>query len=178
MVLKGSLWEHPCVYSVSPVFLVQELFLEGIHTKSFLRVCQPLSTCLGVWLVLRCPVPALVIGRASSFLSGCHNPFGGRVYSSVVGLEILRVRFKKTPLPLNVCSVPKVVSAKARRATWSQWTYVLVMPASSVLPRSSPRLNLFLCCIHPRPSVGLVIGARALRLQKLHHCLGSRLPVW
>ena len=54
-----------------------------------------------------------MLGRASPFLCGCHNPVGGRVCSPFVGVEALRVGFNKVLLPLSVCPLTKEVSAEA-----------------------------------------------------------------
>ena len=55
-------------------------------------------------------------GGATSLLNGCHSPVGGRVCSAVIGVESLRVRFDKAPLPLSACSFPKEVSTEASEA--------------------------------------------------------------
>ena len=57
-----------------------------------------------------------MLGRASSVLCGCHSAVRSGVCSPVVGVEALRVRFHKAPLPLSACSVPKEVITEASEA--------------------------------------------------------------
>lgn len=47
---------------------------------------------------------------------GCHSLLEGRVYSSVVGVETLRVRFDKAAFSFSARSVPKEVNIEASKA--------------------------------------------------------------
>ena len=57
-----------------------------------------------------------MLGGASSLLHDCHSPVGGRGCSPVAGVEALRVRFSKAPLPLSMYFVLNKVSTEASEA--------------------------------------------------------------
>ena len=83
-------WQHPCVASVSLIFLVLWLFLVWMPALCFLSVCWPLSPWEWVWLVVWWPEPVLDVEWGLLFVCGCHNPLRGRVCSPVVGVEAPR----------------------------------------------------------------------------------------
>lgn len=59
-----------------------------------------------------------MLGKTSSLLHVRHIPARAKPCFLVVGVEILRAKLVKAPLTLNVCFVPKEVSAEA--IPWSQ----------------------------------------------------------
>ena len=62
-----------------------------------------------VWLMWKCAEPALDVGQGLLFALWLSQPLD-RVLAPAVGVEALRVRFDKAPLPLSVCSVWREVS--------------------------------------------------------------------
>ena len=108
------MWEHSCVDCVSSVFWSKGCFWYGCqpYLSSEWAGCYPLDSGYDWFCCVQSP--HCWLGGASSLLCGCHSPFGGGVCSPVFGVEALRVRFNKAPLPLSVCLIPKEVTAAAR----------------------------------------------------------------
>ena len=149
------LWQHPWVECVSLVLLVLRLFLVWVPVTSFLRECWP-SPWQRVWPVLWFPESALDVRQGLLF---AHSSVQGGVCFQIIEVEALKVAFSKVPLPSSACFVPKEVNAEA-----SEHCVVIANRETMVLPKSSPRLHPFLCCIHPRSSARLVLRARVLLL--------------
>ena len=84
----------------------------------------------------------------------CDPRDGSLPDSSVVG-------FSKVLLLSSSCFIPKEVNAEG-----SEHCVVIANRETMVLPKSSPRVYPFLCCIYPRPSARLVPRARVLLLQE------------
>ena len=138
------MWEHPYVDHESNIFGARAVFL---YVSSECAGYCPLDSGYD-W---NCGVQSLylMLGMSSSFLHGCHRPVRVRVYRS-------RSRSPKGLIKL-CCSW--VCALSQRRWSlgqvsplWSQQTYMLAMPLSMVLPRSSPRSSPFLHCVYPRYS--------------------------
>ena len=67
----------------------------------------------------------------------------------------------KVLLLSSSCFLPKEVNAEA-----SEHCVIIANRETMVLPKSSPRVHPFLCCIHPRPSARLLLRTRVLLLQE------------
>lgn len=115
MIQKGCfhVGSSLCKLHYSNIFVGRAVFdvdVSHILFQAVLAIIRLIGVTTGVAVSRECTD---VLDKAS-LLCGCHSPVRGRICSPVFGLEALRVKFSKSLLPLNVCSVPKDVTSEVR----------------------------------------------------------------